>query len=189
MSTLKNNKAQYQSDTSSEEFRRVWNTDKVNDCLEMLAKYGESPGGNPFHDSDPSLRTGEIVFEYTEEEIAEIRKCAGDVIYFANTYCRAMTDNGVTNITVRDYQERVLKSFQDNRFNVFLASRQIGKCLISNTLVKISSNIGEQDIPLYELFYSLMKRNRKLSMYERLKYVLYKFESYLTYGKIYKLEI
>jgi len=182
-------KIQYNSNQENEEFKRVWTTVKVNDCLAMIEKYGESPGGTPFLESNPALRAPEIVFEYTEEEIAEIKKCANDVVYFANTYCRAMTDNGIQHITVRDYQERVLKSFQDNRYNVFLSARQIGKCFISNTLIKISSTNGEQYIPIYELFYALVKRTRKLSIYEKIKYALYKFESYLTYGKIYKLEI
>lgn len=125
------NKIQYTSEADNEEFRRVWNTQKVDDCVEMMEKYGEFPGGNPFVEKDISLRAADIVFEYTEEEIEEIKRCANDVIYFANKYCRAMTDDGIVNITLRDYQERVLKSFQDNRFSVFLASRQIGKTITS----------------------------------------------------------
>jgi len=183
------NRIQYTTEADNEEFRRVWTSIKVDDCISMIEKYGEAPGGNPFLDNDTALRQADIVFEYTLEEIEEIRRCANDVIYFGNTYCRAMTDEGVQNIKLRDYQERVLKSFQDNRFNVFLASRQIGKCFISNTLVNIRRGNKTQEIPIYVLFYALIKRQRKLTFYEKLKIKLYDIESYLTYSKIYKLDI
>jgi hypothetical protein len=61
----------------------------------------------------------------------ELARCASDVVYFANNYCVAMTDYGVKKIKLRPYQENVLKDFQDHRFNVFLASRQIGKTVTS----------------------------------------------------------
>jgi hypothetical protein len=46
-----------------------------------------------------------------------------------------MTDFGLEYIKLRDYQESVLKEYQSNRFNVFLAPRQVGKCLLNNTQI------------------------------------------------------
>ena len=42
-----------------------------------------------------------------------------------------MTDEGYMKIRLRPYQERVLKSYQDNRWNIFLAPRQVGKTITS----------------------------------------------------------
>lgn len=111
---------------------RVWNSQRVSDCIKYLEDTGDVPiGGTPFHENDPTWKAPDIVYEYSEDELAEVAKCAADVVYFANNYCMAMTDYGIQKITLRPYQVEVLKSFQENRFNVFLASRQIGKTVTS----------------------------------------------------------
>lgn len=176
------NKIQYTSEADNEEFRRVWNTQKVDDCVEMMEKYGESPGGNPFVEKDISLRAADIVFEYTEEEIEEIKRCANDVIYFANKYCRAMTDDGIVNITLRDYQERVLKSFQDNRFSIFLASRQIGKCINYNTMMTVRINGKVIQMHIGDLYYTMLSNNRRLTLLEKIKWICWKIYSKIPYN-------
>jgi uncharacterized pyridoxamine 5'-phosphate oxidase family protein len=111
---------------------RVWNSERVSECIRIIEETGDAPmGGTPFHEGDPSWKAADIVYEYSEFELQEIARCAADVVYFANNYCMAMTDYGIQKITLRPYQEDVLRSFQDNRFNVFLASRQIGKTVTS----------------------------------------------------------
>jgi hypothetical protein len=42
-----------------------------------------------------------------------------------------MTDDGLVYVKLRDYQESVLREYQGNRFNVFLAPRQVGKSITS----------------------------------------------------------
>lgn len=107
---------------------QVWTTEKVNKLLEDIDA-GVDVKSTPFWDGKPEWRSANIVFEYTAEEMEEIQRCAKDVIYFANNYCFSMTDEGVKNITLRDYQEDVLRDFQDNRFCVFLSPRQVGKTI------------------------------------------------------------
>lgn len=177
------------SPSKQDEFHNVWTAAKVEEAARMIAEYGECPGGNPFHMSDPCYRTADIVYEYTEDELIEIAKCAQDVVYFANNYCHAMTDQGIKKITLRPYQEKVLKSFQDNRFSVFLASRQIGKCTSYSSLITYKKHDTILAIPIYVLFYALIKRTRKLTLSEKIKIFLYNIESKLTHGKIYKIEI
>lgn len=169
----------------NDEFHKVWTTERVLEAAHMIETYGECPGGTPFHEGNPSWRAADVVFEYTEEELMEIAKCAKDVVYFANKYAEAMTDNGVQRIHLRPYQEKVLRSFQDNRFNVFLASRQIGKCFFSNTLIKIKYKGDVFEIPIYLLFYKLIKKTRKLTFLEHLKILLYKTQSKLLYSQKY----
>ena len=127
-----------------------WTTAKVNEIIRRADEDGIDfkEVDNPFHENDPELRKGNILFELTPEEVAELKKCASDVIYFANTYCNAMTDDGIKKITLRDYQEQILKQYQDNRFNIFLSPRQSGKCLTQNSSVTIDG----KNIPLYRIF-------------------------------------
>ena len=106
----------------------VWSTDRVNELLIQL-ETGIEPYQTPFWDGKPEWRGANVVYEYTSEELSEIEKCASDVIYFANKYVFAMTDDGIAHINLRDYQEDILRDFQDNRFCAFVSPRQIGKTI------------------------------------------------------------
>jgi len=46
-----------------------------------------------------------------------------------------MTDSGLQTITLRDYQIEMLRHFQNNRFTITLASRQIGKTICSSIFI------------------------------------------------------
>ena len=170
---------------------KVWNAEKVAECIKLIEDGKDVPGGTPFHEGDPHWKASDVVYDYSETELQEIAKCAADVVYFANTYCEAMTDYGIQKITLRDYQVDVLRAFQDHRFNVFLAARQIGKTLGAQTLIKIFNKKTElsQTITWYQFFYSTIKKYRKLSFHEFLLKKLLDIQSKLTHGKIYKLEI
>jgi len=111
---------------SAETMVSLWSTERVDGLLKQLDE-GIASKVNPFWDGKPEWKAPGITFEYTADEIEELKKCAGDIIYFADTYCYSMTDEGVAKIPMRDYQRDVLRDYQDNRFNIFLASRQIGK--------------------------------------------------------------
>lgn len=171
----------------SDDFSKVWNAERVAEATEAMNTYGECAGGHPFYDNDPTWRAENVVYEYSEEELVEIAKCAKDVVYFANNYCEAMTDEGIRRIKLRPYQERVLRSFQKNRYNVFLASRQIGKCFNDQTIIKIKRGNEIYEIPIWVLFKYSIKKYRFLTLTERLKFFLYKLKSKLIYSKKYIL--
>ena len=109
-----------------------WSTSKVEQLLFRVEEEGldYKSVDNPFHDGDPELKRSNLLWEYTNEEILEIERCAKDVVYFAK-YCRVMTDDGLFYVRLRDYQESVLREYQANRFNIFLAPRQVGKSITS----------------------------------------------------------
>jgi hypothetical protein len=113
-----------------------WSSSRVEELLRKVDEEGldYKSVDNPFHDNDPELKRSNILWEYTREEILEMKKCAEDVSYFAK-YCKVMTDTGLDYIRLRDYQSSVLREYQNHRFNIFLAPRQVGKSITSSIIL------------------------------------------------------
>ncbi len=140
------------SDTVPEqEELEIWSTKKVDQLMSLIETGGRIKGISlPFHDGNPQWRKGNIVFNYTPDELEEIKKCASDITYFAENYCTVMTDDGLQQIKLRDYQFDMLRHFVKHRFTVTLASRQIGKCFLHATSIYIKKDDKEFEIKLYE---------------------------------------
>jgi len=84
---------------------------------------------------NPNLPTKDAKFEYTAEMVAEIEKSKNSLTYFAENYFYIIDpDEGKTVINLFDYQTRLLKAFEDNRFNIVLSSRQSGKTTVMTIL-------------------------------------------------------
>jgi hypothetical protein len=115
--------------------RISWSTEKVEQLMISMDDGYRPRGGTPFYDGNPTLRKGNILFDYTAHELEEIKKCAADICYFANHYCTVMTDEGLRTIELRDYQYEMLEHFKANRFSICLASRQIGKTICSSIYI------------------------------------------------------
>jgi hypothetical protein len=113
---------------------KIWNTKLVNETLKKI-EAGAPADISCFWNQDTGFRAADINFQMTQEETEEFIKCSENVIYFANKYCYAMTDEGIANINLRDYQKDMLRDFQNNRFIVMLASRQIGKTVTSSIFI------------------------------------------------------
>ena len=119
-----------ESDAMSE--RIVWSTNQINDLLVAIDQ-GYRPNIKlPFYEGRQFLRKGNIVFEYTDEEITELARCATDIVYFAEKYAVVMTDEGIQQVKLRDYQKTMFRNFQNERFNIVLASRQMGKTVTAS---------------------------------------------------------
>lgn len=110
--------------------RVQWSTRALELALKGLER-GQRLVANPFYENKIKLLKGDLVFMRTEEEIEEWKRCREDILYFANTYCKLMTPEGIRNITLRDYQVEYLKHLQDHRLSIFLACRQCGKTTTS----------------------------------------------------------
>ena len=110
----------------------VWSTKIINDLMVALDKGYRPQVSMPFYEGKQFLRRGNIVFEYTDAELKEIAKCANDIVYFAEKYAVVMTDNGIQQVKLREYQKDLLRDFQHNRFNIVLASRQMGKTVTAS---------------------------------------------------------
>ena len=119
-------------ESSKESQKLVWSTKSINDLLVALDKGYRPQVSMPFYEGKQFLRRGNIVFEYTDSEISEIAKCANDIVYFAEKYAVVMTDEGIQQVKLREYQKDLLRDFQYNRFNIVLASRQMGKTVTAS---------------------------------------------------------
>lgn len=113
---------------------KIWNTKKIDEQIDRIER-GLPADYSPFFEGKINTKAPNLVFEYTRDELEELAKCAADVTYFGNKYCFSMTDEGIRKITLRPYQEDMLSAFQDNRFVVMLASRQIGKTVTSSIFI------------------------------------------------------
>lgn len=105
-----------------------WTSKRVDAWMKDYAN-GHIRKDNPWEDGMIGIRKPDLLFEYTPEEIQEVTKCAQDIIYFANNYCYCMQGGkGYQPLTLRDYQEDMLRNYSKNRFNICLSARQSGKC-------------------------------------------------------------
>jgi hypothetical protein len=101
-------------------------TDKINDGV-VVKRYQ-----NPWLKSEVGLRRAGVSFRMTPDEQQEYVRCALDVHYFVEKYCKVKREDGsVGSIKLRDYQKEILDNFVNNRFNILMASRQVGKTISS----------------------------------------------------------
>ncbi len=108
----------------------VWTSEKVKKLLEDYAAGTvdiRGYKGSPFFMNDINLRKAKLQFQYTKEEMRELRRCAKDPVYFARNYCQLFTEEGYIKVNLRDYQRELINGFLGNRFSILMASRQVGK--------------------------------------------------------------
>lgn len=81
---------------------------------------------------NPYLKRAHQPVEYTPELVQELLKCSQDPIYFIKNYIKIQHPiKGAIPFDLYPYQERLIKSFQLNRYNIVLSARQTGKSTVS----------------------------------------------------------
>lgn len=152
---------------------KVWSTKAVNQFLEDLEN-GVERTDSPFYFGDTQLRRPNLLFEYTQEEIQELIKCKNNINYFANNYAYTMNPStgALKLITLRDYQEDLLNTINDNRYTVIVAARQSGKCSIGSETVELEDGSKKRFVDLYDDGNSGMLANM-VSKIKRCLYRLY----------------
>jgi hypothetical protein len=116
-------------DDGKERVSIIWTSESVDWALEMY-KNGQKPGHSPFFEGNIDLRKGDIVFQYTDEEINEIVKCKRNIVYFIEKYCKVKRPDGkIGPIKLRRYQYRQIKDFLENDEIILGWSRQSGKTI------------------------------------------------------------
>jgi hypothetical protein len=83
---------------------------------------------NPFYLGNQKLPNKNWQGEYTKAQINALKKAQRNLLYFAQTFFFIIDpDKGKGIIKLFKFQKRALRMLRDNRFNILLASRQIGK--------------------------------------------------------------
>lgn len=78
--------------------------------------------------NNPNLPTPGAQYEYTPDQVNEVKKCIKEFMHFAENYFYIINlDEGRQKIKLHVYQKRVLRKMRDNRFFILKSSRQIGK--------------------------------------------------------------
>jgi len=98
---------------------------------------------------NPNLKKANTPHEFTEEQVIEFIKCKNDPVYFAKKYIKIVSlDEGLTQFHPYDFQEKLIKNFHENRFNICKMPRQTGKSttsvsyLLHYAVFNDSTNIG-----------------------------------------------
>ena len=110
--------------------RMVWSSAVLDAALKGLEE-GKKLVSNPFYEGNTKLLKGDLVFQRTNYEIEEWKRCKNDIIYFVETYCQIMTPEGIKKVKLRDYQVEYLKHLEKNRLSIMLSARQAGKTVTS----------------------------------------------------------
>jgi len=77
---------------------------------------------------NPNLKKVNTPQEFTKDQILEYQKCAGDPIYFMETYVRIVSlDLGLVPFKMYDFQKKIVQTIHDNRFTICKLPRQSGK--------------------------------------------------------------
>ena len=110
--------------------RMIWSSKSLDIAVKGLGE-GRKLIANPFYENNIKLLKGDLVFQRTDEEIREWKKCKKDICYFAENYCKLMTPEGIKEISLRDYQTEYLKHLEKHRLSIMLSARQAGKTTTS----------------------------------------------------------
>ena len=77
---------------------------------------------------NPNLKRANTQIEFTEEQIYEFLKCKEDPVYFAKNYIKIVSlDHGLVPFEMYPFQEKLVRNFHENRFNICKMPRQTGK--------------------------------------------------------------
>lgn len=80
--------------------------------------------------------------------VSEILKCGKDPVYFMKKYCKIQHQlRGLIPFETYDFQDDCVKSFQENRFNIVLKSRQLGLSTVTAA---------------YSVWYAIFKKDKNV---------------------------
>ena len=88
--------------------------------------------GNGGYMGNPLVKKDGLKTPFSAEEVDEYVKCMNDPIYFVEKYIKVISlDKGLVPFNPYEYQKKMFKQFNENRFNIVLACRQSGKSISS----------------------------------------------------------
>jgi hypothetical protein len=164
-----------------ERARKIYST-AIIDKLIADRNLGYDIDFEPFFNRDTSLRSADIPFKMTDEEMEEYQKCYDDPEYFIGKYCKFMTDKGMSTVELRDYQKKVIDIVTAESYNpdlddvvpshrniLWLASRQVGKCSVATTKIELPT----RKTNIFKIFNDKYTKKPILSVIKGFLYKIY----------------
>ena len=120
---------------------------------------------------NPRLKHAGKKVEWTAELIREYKKCKDDVIYFAENYYKAITEDGLVKIKLRPYQKKMIKAMVENRFTISNQSRQSGKALDLETDILTTQGFKKfKDVHVGDKIYSVDGKTTEITFETEIMY-------------------
>ncbi len=94
---------------------KVWNSILIQQTIDKL-RTGAYTDLSAFHQGDIELKSANLLYQLTPEEIDEFHKCSEDIIYFVEKYCRFLTDAGRRIVKLREYQKKILQALSEEKY-------------------------------------------------------------------------
>ena len=77
---------------------------------------------------NPNLKRANTQIQFTEDQVVEFLKCKDDPVYFALNHIKIVSlDEGEVPFKLYPFQEKLVRRFHENRFNICKMPRQTGK--------------------------------------------------------------
>ena len=88
-----------------------------------------------FYQGQIGILNNKLPFLYTINEAIEVGRCYNDPIYFIENYCfKKCPIKGISKIILRDYQKNWINNHLENKFNIYINSRQVGFSIVKSML-------------------------------------------------------
>lgn len=129
----------------------VYSTEKINAITKDLVNGNGKPDTTPFFHGSPDWRDAGVIFDYTDEELEILEKCANDCVFFVENYAKFLNKKGRTLVKLYDFQKENLEIMSAEKWDpdeevvvpvnpdiVLMQSRQTSKCISGNTVIEIS---------------------------------------------------
>jgi hypothetical protein len=72
-----------------------------------------------YYMGNPLLKRTNTPTEFSQEQLIELARCAADPVYFAKKYIKIVNiDDGLVQFDMWPFQEKMLRTFHENRFSI-----------------------------------------------------------------------
>ena len=97
-----------------------------------------------------------------KERARELKRCKDDILYFCRKYFKIVSlKDGLVTLDPYPKQAELLKFIQNNNRVICTASRQVGKCVQKNSIIRIRNKITgiEEEITIVQFFTRILESN------------------------------
>jgi len=110
---------------------------------------------------NPLLKRANVTNEFTQEQLIELARCAADPVYFARNYIKIVNvDDGLVPFNMWPFQEKMLRTFHENRFSICKLPRQPLK---DNTPIPTPNGFTKiRDLKIGDCVYDLYGKQTKV---------------------------